>query len=88
MKKQISCTDYDYFEIVCMRHSKVVVTLVSEKQISGTAHSLLNRDGSEYLAITQLDNTLTHINLIDIKQLKAIKSPIKQHNFTTNFNEK
>lgn len=68
-----------------MRHSKVVVTLVSDQQFCGTAHGLLNRDGNEYLAITQLDNALIHINLTDIKQLKAIESPIEQHNFTANF---
>lgn len=82
MATRISCSLYDYFEIVCMRNSEVVVSLKNKQQFSGTAKSLIHENGAEFLSLMQSDQTLVNINLTDVATLSACNNAIEQHNFS------
>ncbi|MEI4549667.1 Rho-binding antiterminator [Pseudoalteromonas spongiae] len=56
MAKLISCGLYDYFEIVCMRNSEVVVSLKNKQQFSGIAKALIHENGTELLSLMQSDH--------------------------------
>ncbi|UTA47111.1 Rho-binding antiterminator [Simiduia sp. 21SJ11W-1] len=47
----ISCEQHDYFEIVCMRQSRVRVALADGTQRVGQALDINTRRGSEYLLL-------------------------------------
>ena len=82
MAKRISCSLYDYFEIVCMRNSEVVVSLKNKQQFSGIAKALIHENGTEFLSLMQSDQTLVNINLTDVTILSACNNAIKHHNFS------
>lgn len=80
MAKQISCEAHDYFEIVCMRRSKIRVTLTDQRELSGEAKDIVRHEGKEFLVLVQ-DSGDVEIKLNDVRTLKALNNPVAQHNF-------
>lgn len=75
MATRISCDAHDYFEIVCMRHSQIMVTTHNNEIISGTAININLIDKQEVLELKGQE-TSHHIQLTNIKRLLSIKDNI------------
>jgi len=81
MTSRISCDTHDYFEIVCMRRSQVLVTTNDNDKYLGIAFDINIIEGIEVLLIkgTYIDH---HVPLTMIKKLQGINNNIAQHNFS------
>ncbi len=81
MANNISCDAHDYFEIVCMRQSHVIVISKKHEKYTGIAAGIKLINKQEYLKI---DNGINSelILLTEVKKLEARNNPIEQHNFT------
>ena len=51
MADVIRCDLYDYFEIACMRHNKLVLELLNGDTLAGTAVNLKTEKGREWLLL-------------------------------------
>ena len=77
MSNLISCAQYDYFEIACMHHYELEITLKNTKQVIGIAHNLkVVKEGhvrKEVLMVLLPCDEMMTIALIDINKIRAIK---------------
>ncbi|GLQ31283.1 Rho-binding antiterminator [Litoribrevibacter albus] len=80
MTKQISCESHDYFEIVCMRHSKIQLTLKDHRSVLGVARDIIRKASSELIVVDSSEGVV-EVDLIDVVVLKALNNPIEAHNF-------
>ena len=78
----IACGQYDYFEIVCMRKSKVVLELDDNRIIEGIAIALSAQNGYEYLHILERNNDTIKVDLMTVIKLSAVANTPEHHNFT------
>ena len=81
MTNRISCDAHDYFEIVCMRRSQIVVTTDNNEIYNGVAHGISIIEHQEMLQIKAY-NIVHDVLLTEIKQLQAIGNNIATHNFS------
>jgi len=51
MADVIRCDLYDYFEIACMRHNRLVLELLNGDTLTGTAVNLKTAKGREWLLL-------------------------------------
>ena len=81
MTSAISCHAHDYFEIICIRRSQVLVTTNNNKKYQGTAVDIRTIENNELL---QLETPkIDHLVLLtDISKLQAVGNKIEQHNFS------
>ncbi|WP_448547515.1 Rho-binding antiterminator [Thalassotalea fusca] len=84
MKKQISCDAHDYFEIVAMRKSQVLIKTQSGDSYSGIANDIVRENSVEQLELVSNEQTF-YIPLIEIIQLNARNNKVAQHNFSVDF---
>ena len=76
-KTQISCSLYDYIEIVCLYKYEIEIHTISEEVFSGMAiDTKLNDDKKECMVITN-ENRNKLIILEDIKELKVLTKNAK-----------
>lgn len=68
----ISCDHHDYFEIVCMRKSRVRVLLKDTSILEGVAQTIHQHAGREYLVLDTGAKTPQEVELTDIKQLTGL----------------
>lgn len=80
MTSRISCNAHDYFEIICMRRSRVMVTTYKGDVFSGTAVNIILDNKQEILMIKNEEET-QYIALTDIQKLQAIGNRNEQDNF-------
>lgn len=77
MTQYIACAQYDYFEIACMHHYEVKLTLKNSATITGIAQNvhILKSEGArkEILTLTANDETL-EVELISIHKMQALHS--------------
>lgn len=81
MTSRISCDAHDYFEIVCMRRSQILVTTHNNEKYQGIAFDISVIENKEMLQI-KAHNVFNYILLTDIKTLHAIGNKIESHNFS------
>ncbi len=81
MTKPISCDLHDYFEIVCMRKSAIIVTLKNGERIHGSAVDIVVLERQEILKVKLANSVIESVLLIDIAKLEAINNPVPEHNF-------
>jgi transcriptional antiterminator Rof (Rho-off) len=77
MVNTIQCGLYDYFEIACMRRSKISLELHNGDRFEGVASNLQSKDGKEFLTLMDddlSDDSAREINLMDIDILVFVKS--------------
>lgn len=80
--KVISCDLHDYFEIVCMRQSKIKIDL-SGISTDGVALDIVVKENGENILIETKDGQKL-IPLADIDKLESTGNPIESHNFIVN----
>jgi Rho-binding antiterminator len=80
MTNRIACDAHDYFEIVCMRRSLIIVTTHHNEVFQGTAENIIVKGNQELLQIND-KGAIYLIALVDIKQLQA-QGNHPQHNFS------
>ena len=80
MENSISCDAHDYFEIVCMRKSRIIVTTYDNKKYHGIAHNISTVKKQEVLVIKER-NRLDSVLLTEVKALQATGNAVAQHNF-------
>ena len=69
--KQISCEQYDYVEIVCMKRYPINLVMKDGKEIKCIAiDTALNNDGSECIEVSSGDETFL-VELSEISQLRV-----------------
>lgn len=72
----ISCAQYDYFEIACMHHYEVELTLNNGDVVIGKAHNVkVVKDGDvrkEVLDLALMNNQIINIELMTIHKMRAI----------------
>lgn len=77
MTNIISCAQYDYFEIACMHHYEVELTLNDGDVLMGAAHNLkVVKDGKfqkEVLEFLLPNNEILKIDLTTINTMRAMK---------------
>lgn len=81
MNKNISCDAHDYFEIVCMRQSKIEVTTKKNEIFLGIAMDIIKLNDQEVLMI-KVQAHLEKVPLIEVKKLTAIGNQVSNHNFS------
>jgi len=81
MTSRISCDAHDYFEIVCMRRSQILVTTSDNDKYQGMALYINIIENKEVLLIKG-SNIVHHVLLTKINKLQAINNKIAQHNFS------
>ena len=81
MTSCISCDAHDYFEIVCMRRSQILVTTYNNEKHQGMAFDINIIENKEVLLIND-GHIVHHVLLTKIKKLQAIDSNIAQNNFS------
>jgi len=81
MTENISCDAHDYFEIVCMRQSKIEVITKSNEIFLGIATDIIKLNGQEVLTIKAQEH-LEEVPLIEVKTLTAIDNKVISHNFS------
>jgi Rho-binding antiterminator len=81
MANKISCDAHDYFEIVCMRQSKIEVITKNNVTYTGIATDIIKLNGQEVLTIKAQEH-LEQVPLIEVKTLIAIGNKITNHNFS------
>lgn len=79
MTHLISCDAHDYFEIVCMRRSWVMVTTDKSEIIQGFALNISVIANEEVLELKDEDS-LYYVRLTDVKKLQAT-GEVEQHRF-------
>ncbi|MEF1175056.1 Rho-binding antiterminator [Vibrio sinaloensis] len=67
----ISCSDYDYIEIVCMFRYPVVLTLKSGAKVQGTAIDTVRNDNKEECVLLETANGSSYVLLDSIVQLEV-----------------
>ncbi|MFC3150651.1 Rho-binding antiterminator [Litoribrevibacter euphylliae] len=80
MTKPISCEAHDYFEIVCMRHSKVQLTLVDHQTVLGIAKDIV-RKGDRELIVVEAAQGAVEVDLTEVMILEALDNSVDAHNF-------
>jgi len=80
MTSRISCDAHDYYEIICMRCSKISVTTAKGEVLNGTALNIIIIEQQEVLQINDSDK-IHHVVLTDIKKLQALNNKNSKHNF-------
>ncbi len=76
-KTQISCSLYDYIEIVCLYRYKIEIHTNDENVFIGTAiDTKLNNEKKECILITS-ENSKELVILEDIKELKVLTKNAK-----------
>lgn len=77
MTKIISCAQYDYFEIACMHHYEVKLSLNNGDTMTGIAHNVkVVKDGEERKEILELmlnTKEIIKVELIEIHTMRAMK---------------
>lgn len=77
MADLISCAQYDYFEIACMHHYELEITLKNTDRVIGIAHNVkvIKEDDirKEVLMVLRPSNKMMAIALFDIDKIRAIK---------------
>ncbi len=77
MPNIISCAQYDYFEIACMHHYDIELTLKNGEVLMGTAHNVkVIKEGKarkEILELLLQTKEITNVELFHIDKMKAIK---------------
>jgi Rho-binding antiterminator len=77
MTNIISCAQYDYFEIACMHHYEVELTLNNGDLIIGKAHNVkVMKDGESRKEILELllkNQEMFRVELITIHKMRALK---------------
>ena len=77
MSNIISCAQYDYFEIACMHHYEIELTLNNGDLVSGVAHNLKTlKEGDARKEILELlleTKKIVFIELINIHKMRAMK---------------
>jgi len=81
MTNRISCDAHDYFEIVCMRQSKIKVITKANVAYTGIATDIIKLDNQEVLTIKAQEH-LKEVPLIEVKTLTAIGNKLAGHNFS------
>ena len=81
MTENISCDAHDYFEIVCMRQSKIEVTTKTNETFLGIATDIVKLNDQEVLTI-KTQTHLVKVPLIEVKKLTAIGNQVTSHNFS------
>jgi len=81
MANKISCDAHDYFEIVCMRQSKIEVMTKANVTYAGIATDIIKLNGQEVLTI-KAQEYLEEVPLIEVKTLTAIGNKLAGHNFS------
>lgn len=81
MTENISCDAHDYFEIVCMRQSKIEVTTKTNETFLGIATDIVKLNDQEVLTI-KTQTHLAKVPLIEVKKLTAIGNQVTSHNFS------
>jgi Rho-binding antiterminator len=81
MTENISCDAHDYFEIVCMRQSKIEVTTKTNETFLGIATDIVKLHDQEVLTI-KAQAHLAKVPLIEVKRLTAIGNQVTSHNFS------
>lgn len=84
MTKPISCEAHDYFEIVCMRHSKVQLTLVDHRVVLGLAKDIVRESDRELMVLESAEG-MVEVDLTEVMILKALDNPVEAHNFEVVF---
>ena len=73
MTNIISCAQYDYFEIACMHHYKVELTLNNGDVVIGKAHNVkVIKDGEsrkEALELVLKNESIITVELISINKM-------------------
>ncbi|MCF2909339.1 Rho-binding antiterminator [Pseudoalteromonas sp. DL2-H2.2] len=65
----ISCSDYDYFEIVCMFHYPITLSLRNGEELTGVAVDLCRDEQKNECIQLNVDGTLRHQQLKQIAKL-------------------
>ena len=77
MTNIISCAQYDYFEIACMHHYEVELTLNDGAVITGKAHNVKVIKDEEFrkeiLELLLENEEILKVDLISIHKMRAIK---------------
>ncbi len=77
MTQYIACAQYDYFEIACMHHYEVKLTLKNGETITGIAQNvhIVKSEGArkEIFTLAVKGETLD-IELISIHKMQALRS--------------
>jgi Rho-binding antiterminator len=81
MTSRIPCDAHDYFEIVCMRRSQILVTTSNNEKYQGMALDINIIENKEVLLIRG-SNIVHHVLLTKINKLQAMNNNIAQHNFS------
>jgi len=81
MATNISCDAHDYFEIVCMRHSKIEVITKTDEIFLGIAMDIIKLNSLEVLTI-KTQGELATVPLIEVKKLSAVGNKLVNHNFS------
>lgn len=78
MNKIISCAQYDYFEIACMHHYEIELTLKNGEVLMGIAHNVkVIKEGETRKEILELileKKVIRTIELVEIHKMQAIKA--------------
>lgn len=77
----IACDIHDSFEAICVYHCKVCITLVSGKQLTGTADTITGNKKAEYLVIKK-DGSSESVDLSTIKKVDILDQPSRIKNFS------
>ncbi|MGR6873330.1 Rho-binding antiterminator [Pseudomonas sp. HK3] len=77
MKNIISCAQYDYFEIACMHHYEILLTLKNGRKLQGIAHNVkvIKKGGTrkEILELILANKEIIAVELVTIHKIRAIK---------------
>ncbi|TMP30224.1 transcriptional antiterminator [Pseudoalteromonas rubra] len=65
----ISCSDYDYFEIVCMFHYPITLSLQNGEELTGVAVDLCRDEQKNECIQLNVDGTLRYQQLTQIAKL-------------------
>lgn len=81
MTKRISCDLHDYFEIVCMRQSNILITIKGNVTYQGKAVDLKTLQGTELIEVQLADGEIKRINIAEVITLSACGNIPASHNF-------
>ncbi|MFT5594192.1 MAG: Rho-binding antiterminator [Oceanicoccus sp.] len=76
MSNIISCAQYDYFEIACMHHYEILLTLKDGSKLQGIAHNVkVAKDGEtrkEVLELILANKEVIVVELMTIHKIQAV----------------
>jgi transcriptional antiterminator Rof (Rho-off) len=77
----IACDIHDRFEAICVYHCKICITLVSGKQLTGTADTITSNKKAEYLVVKKDDGSES-VDLTVIKKVEVLDQPSRIESFS------